>query len=312
MFTDEASGIPLRSRVHQRVGRVDATTVCMPVRITALAALYSDDAMNRRRPPLAVYGGALVSILLVAISLAGILGPATYARETPNWSTQAVAQDWFDLIVVAPALFLTALWAARGSRRGQLVFAGVLLDTIYTLVIYAFAVHLNSLFLVYCAALGVAIYTLIGLAHAIAREGVERVEFRPPRRIAGGFLIGVGIAFSGLWLLQLIPAALTGREPADLAETGLLTNPVHVIDLSFILPLHVIAGIALWRRRPIGQLLAPVVLAFGALMSASIGVLVIMMEARGIAGGGYPIAAAMAAVAILSSALLVASLRSHR
>jgi hypothetical protein len=178
------------------------------------------------------------------------------------------------------------------------------------MLIYTLAVHLNSLFLLYCATLGLALYSLIALTRSTAPEDV-RMAFGPrvPRRVVAGFLVFVGVAFCGVWLAELVPAALSGEPPPSLVVTGLFTNPIHVIDLSFVLPLHLIAGIALWRRRALGFVLAPVLLAFGALMTATIAFLTVLMEMRGVAEGGHPVAIAMSAVAALSIALLAWMLR---
>jgi hypothetical protein len=217
-------------------------------------------------------GGIVLALLFAVMSIAGLCDTSTYARETAAWTEQAIAQDWFDLLIAVPALAAAGLWSSRGTQRGLVVYGGALLFAAYTAAIYAFAVHLNRVFLVYCAALGVAIYSLIGVAFRLSRA---RVGLSPgaPRKTASVFLIAVGVLFGLLWLAQLIPAAIHGDVPPELAATGLLTNPVHVIDLSFILPLHVIAGLALWRMRSATALLAPIVLVFGALMSASIGAL---------------------------------------
>jgi hypothetical protein len=258
-----------------------------------------------RRLRAAANGGVIAALLFVAASLGGLALPDAYARETPSWAVQGIAQDWFDLIIAGPALLIASLAAWRGSRRGQLVLGGFLLYAIYTLIIYAFGVHLNALFLVYCAGLSVALYSLIALARSLGPfEDVTPWNPHTPRRSVGAFLIFVGVAFGGLWLMQLIPAALHGTAPKELVETGLFTNPIHVLDLSFILPLHVIAGVWLWRRRSIGVALAAVVLAFGVLMAASIGVLVVMMELSAISGGGLPVAVAMAAVSLSALGLL--------
>ena len=261
---------------------------------------------HERRLGFVTITSIVVAAIFVAVSLGGLLTPATYARETVNWAGQATAQDWFDLVVAAPALCVAAILAARGSRRAELVLAGLLLYTIYTLTIYAYAVHLNALFLLYCAGLGLALYALIVLATVIDPRVVTR------RRAPAVFLIVVGVAFALLWLSQLVPAALTGNDPPELVATGLLTNPVHVLDLSFILPLHVIAGVLMLRGRALGGVLAAVVLAFGALMSASIGVLAAVMEVRGLASGGLPVAGAMAVISGLSIAFLVGLLRAKR
>jgi len=247
-------------------------------------------------------GGIVLALLFAVMSLVGLLGSATYERETAAWLQQAIAQDWFDLVVACPALIATALWARRGSRRALSVYAGTLLFAAYTAAIYAFAVHLNALFLVYCAALGVSIYTLLG---TLGRLWQTTPHFdlagSMPHRGAAGFLVGVGVVFALLWLAQLVPSALHGTVPTELAATGLLTNPVHVIDLSFILPLHVIAGVALWRKRSTLALLGGVMLVFGAMMSSSIALLAVLASSAPVAGaiGGLAVASAVLAVRVL-------------
>lgn len=248
-----------------------------------------------RRYRLLATGGLVLALLFGVISLAGLFGATTYARDAPAWGEQAIAQDIFGLIVGCPALALAAVWAGRGSRRGLLIYAGTLLFAVYTAAIYAFAVHLNSLFLVYCAALGIGLYSLLGALGRLwqAREGIV-LAADLPRRSAGGFLVAVGALFALLWLGQLVPAAVRGTIPDDLAATGLLTNPVHVLDLSFVLPLQVIAGVALWRLLPPLWLLGPVLLVFDAMMAASIGVLALV-------GGNVPVTVAMGMLAAVSA-----------
>lgn len=247
--------------------------------------------------------GLVLAFLLAVMSLGGLLIPATYAREAPAWTIQAIAQDWFDVVVAVPALALSALWAARGSRRALLVYAGVLLFTAYTAVIYAFAVHLNALFLVYCAVLGISLYTsIVVCARVWQSRRALHVATTIPHRSAGGFLVALGGVFALLWLAQLVPAALSGTQPPELVAMDLPTNPVHVIDLSFILPLHVIAGVALWRMKSAIALLAPIVLVFGAFMSASIG----LMTAS---AGNVPITVAMGVVSLVSTIFSVRVVR---
>ena len=43
---------------------------------------------------------------------------------------------------------------------------------------------------------------------------------------------------------------------------GLFTNPVHVLDLSILLPALALSGVLLLRRRAAGFLLAPLLLGF--------------------------------------------------
>jgi hypothetical protein len=59
------------------------------------------------------------------------------------------------------------------------------------------------------------------------------------------------VLFAALWLKEVLPAVLRGSTPGSIGEAGLLVNPVHVLDLSLLLPAMLIAGITLWRRQPL-------------------------------------------------------------
>lgn len=256
--------------------------------------------------------GMFVAAMLVVISAGGQTIPAIYGRETASWAAQAFAQDWFDLVVAAPLLALAAARCAGGSRKARLVLAGGLLYSAYTFAIYCFAVHLNVLFLGYCAGLGASLLGLAAIGAGFEHEGAASwFERALPRRTIAIVLIAIGAGFAGLWLAQLLPAMRDGVVPPELEDAGLATNPIQVLDLSIVLPLHVIAGVALWRRRPIGEVLATTLLAFGALMAASIAVLVVVSVLRG-RNGSVPVAIGMVAVSALCAVLLSRMLRAIR
>lgn len=176
---------------------------------------------------------------------------------------------------------------ARTLRTPGWLFAA------YTSAIYCFSIHFNALFLVYCATLGASIF---GIAMVGSEIRGEQTRFRD--RPAGGFLVGIGSAFAVLWLAQIVPALLAGTSPAGVEELDLPTNPVHVLDLAIILPLHLVAGVGSWRGTRLGSLLAPPLLAFGALMAGSMSLLVVL-------GGGIAVAIVLAGVAVIEAGLLV-------
>lgn len=255
-----------------------------------------------------ITASAAVALLLAGLSLAGLLSP-TYARETPAWAAQATGQDWFDLLVAAPWLALCGIGARRGSHRWSVLLAGAYAYVVYEMFIYAFAIHFNALFLVYCATLGIAGFALVAVTIDVSRC-VPLVDARGAH-IAGGFLVAVGAAFGLMWLTEDVPAMLRNAPSRSLAETGLFTNPVHVIDLAFVLPLHILAGVWLWQRHDAGMLLAPIVLAFGVLMSASIGGMMIAMHVTG-AAAALPVTVAMFVVAATAAGVLARLLQSTR
>jgi hypothetical protein len=87
-----------------------------------------------------------------------------------------------------------------------------------------------------------------------------------------GHGVATALAFGALWLSDVLPAALFGTRPLSLRGTTLPVNAVQVIDLAFTLPVSVAAGVWLWRRRPLGFLLAGLMLVLLLIESVSIAV----------------------------------------
>ncbi|HEY5945597.1 MAG TPA: hypothetical protein VIV40_08895 [Kofleriaceae bacterium] len=240
-----------------------------------------------------------LALLLAAISLGGILTNA-YAKESPAWVEQAIGQDWFDLVIAAPWIAICGV-AAHHSPRWRVLLAGAYAYVVYELFIYAFAVHFNALFLLYCATLGLAAFALLALVGELREDRL--VIDRRGAHLGGGLLVALGVMFTLMWLVEDLPAVLTNTPPATLVATGLFTNPVHAIDLSFVLPAHVVTGVLLWRRTQVGQLYGPIVLAFGIVMAASIGGMMVVIALIGGAAQAAVIAA-MFAVVLASAAVL--------
>jgi len=239
-----------------------------------------------------------LAALFAVASLGNIMLPGAYARETASWAAQGLGQDWVDLLLVGPVLAIAAALAHRGSRRAGLVLGGAVAYTAYSLVLYAFAVHFNPLFLVYSVALGLSFYTLVGIIVACSREDPRSwLSPRASTRAAGIFSIALGLVFYGLWLSEVIPALASGTTPASLAEVGLITNPVQVLDIGIVLPAFVAGGLALLRRRRLGYWLVPVMLTFAVAMDVALIAMDVSMAGRGVPGGGrrIPIIAVMGA-----------------
>lgn len=216
-------------------------------------------------------GLALAAAGFMAVaSLGGVLFPATYASEAPGWMVQALAQDWFDLVVVCPLLVVSAILSLRGSAIATSVLIGGVLFVVYSFVIYTFDVHFNALFLVYCATLGLAGYSLLGLVVGAVKPPVTELAGRGTAEFTGWLLVVVAALFAALWLKDIVPAIVSGSTPDVLRASGLPTNPVQVIDLSVFLPAQAMVGVSLLRRHPLGFALAPALLVFGILMSALI------------------------------------------
>jgi hypothetical protein len=259
---------------------------------------------------------ARLAFLLAAVfaiaSLGNILLPGAYARETASWSAQGVGQDWVDLLVVVPVLVVSAALARRGSHRAALILGGAVGYTAYSLVLYAFAVHFNVLFIVYSAGLGLSFYALVSVVIAWNREDpLTWLSLPALERTAGCFSTILGLAFYCLWLAEIVPALLSGTPPPSLMEVGLITNPVQVLDIGIVLPAFIVGGVALARRRRLGYWLVPVMLAFAVLMDTALIGMDVSMAARGVPGGGQRIPM-FAVMAVVSLSLLAGMVRKVR
>jgi hypothetical protein len=250
----------------------------------------------------------VLATALAAISICGIALPSTYARETAAWAAQAVGQDWFDLVVAVPWLALVAWRADRGSPRARLLLASALLYAGYELVIYAFGIRFNSLFLLYCGALGVNVLAQLAVAAGLLRDPGPGWPGGTPAKTIAAFLFGTAALFAFLWLAEILPAIVHGGTPPSIAAAGTLTNPVHVMDLSAILPAHVAAAALILRRRRLGEVLATILLGFDILMSASIAGMLLVMRIRGYQASSGVILGLMV-LAIADAVLLLPTLR---
>jgi len=227
-----------------------------------------------------------IAALVTVSSALGLLADWPYQYETENWALQARGQDVGNLLAIVVLVFATMRMRA-GSVRAAQVWVGTQFYLLYAYLVYAFAVHLGRLFLVYVAILGLVAFSLIAVLPAVLRGAAPVVHARD-RAVAGSVLIGTGALFALLWLSELIPALISGEVPASLELAGLIINPVHVIDLSFVLPGMIVVGVLGIRGTRVAAALSLALLIFSALMGLSIVAAMILITAAGHDGGLAP------------------------
>ncbi len=211
-----------------------------------------------------------IAILLAIASGSGVWVSNIY-RDTPNLVAQAIGQDAITLGVALPTLIISALLAGRGSQGARLVWLGGLIYTVYTYVGYAFSVRFNSLFLVYVALLGCSTYALIGGLATTDWAGIKtRFTEQTPVKAVSIYLGVIAALFYLLWLSEAVPASLTGYPPQSLIDAGTPTNFVQVLDMAWLLPAVVITATSLWRRLPLGYVLAGALLSHFVLLTLAI------------------------------------------
>ena len=250
-----------------------------------------------------------LAVLVAVTACAGLWWAPTYARESAPWTAQGMGGDAVNLAVIVPVLLLTAGLTQRGSISARLIWMGTLVFLLYNFAVYAVAVHFNALFLAYCGILGGSFYALVGSLRSLPLADVAGVYGgRAPVKTMAAVLGLIGLVFAALWLGEIIPALISGRTPKSIADTGLFTNPVHVLDLSFVLPGLIVTAIQLLRRRAVAFVLAPVLMVFSILMTVAIAGMMVAMSVRGFAAD-YTMAACFLASAAGCTVLLVRYLR---
>lgn len=242
---------------------------------------------------------ALICVLVTVASTLGLLWSAPYEQETKNWATQAKGQDVGNLLAVA-ALATSGYYYSKGSFRASLVWVGALLYFLYAYIVYSLAVHLNDLFLVYVAVLGLTSYALVFSIDRL-RSCASDFPGPPVRKLAGYTLTAIGVLFALLWLSEVVPAAIKREVPQSVLDAGLWVNPIHVIDLAVVLPAFVITGYMTVRGRKSGLFFVGPWLVFSALMAASIvAAMILMVEEEGLGDIFPPL--------VMVSGVLIASL----
>lgn len=216
-------------------------------------------------------GSLLLSLLIILTAVIGLTNSTIYSSETANWRVQALAQDIFDGLILAPMIIASAYFSFKKKIWAFPVWIGSLFYSIYTYSIYAFTINFGLLFPVYVLILGFSFYLLL-FTLITADVAQLKNKFKPSRirNLLAIFLIFFGGFFYLVWGSEIIQALMNNEIPASIIETGLITNPVHVLDMAFLLPAMIISGILLKSNNKFGYLFAPAVLTTKALFTLTI------------------------------------------
>ena len=251
----------------------------------------------------------LLAVSLTIVSIAGAFFPGTYERDAASLAAQGAGQDLVDLFLAVPLLLVSFYRASKGRRIATLIYGGILFYISYSFVIYCLGIHFNRFFLLYCMTLGLSLYAFILFMIAIRQQDVPNWFKDPPIRLLSGYILFVALVFYTLWLKSIVPAILTNGVPADVADYGLLVNPVHVLDLAFALPGLIIGSVLLWKRKSLGYIIASVALVFMVLLTIALAAMVVMLVVREI-NEDYTVALVFGMLSLLSITFSVLLFRS--
>lgn len=229
------------------------------------------------RRPLPVWFSLVLATVLIGATLYGLLADDAY-RIADDVAAQGRGQDLLTLLTV-PVLIWGAVRARAGSLRAHLVWLGLLLYVTYTYISYAFGVPFNAAFLLYVAATGLGSYGLLDGLLRIRVGAVAPAFARAPRRGVSTVLFVSAALFCLAWLSDIVPALVGGLPDSRMAYD--LPNPIHVLDLAWLIPVVVATAVMLRRRRPAADVLAAVLLVKLLTLSIAIVFMVGFMVAGG-------------------------------
>lgn len=209
-----------------------------------------------------------------------INGHGLYFYDTVSAAAQEQGNDVVTLIVGLPLLVISAWYAFHGSLRGQLLMTGTIGFFLYTYMSMAMLTSFNPLFLVY-----VAIFTLSLTAFVLCLLSFDLATLPQafsaalPRRWIAGTLFTVAAFLTLAWLGKIVPSLLPD-QPAPILENA-TTMVIQTMDLGLIVPLAIVSGVLLLRRRALGYLLASVFVMKAITMGLAVSAMVINMIIAG-------------------------------
>lgn len=226
---------------------------------------------------------ASIATLMIWASASGAFMENFYARDVASIGASTSGQDLFNLVIVLPIFLISAVLMLRHAKWALPVWLGCLAYILYDYLILAFGIYFNNMFLVYVALVGLTVYTLIlAIPHIDARSIRDTMAGQASTHVLQGLLVFIAVLFSVLWLAMVIPSLQKGTVPQELADNRLLTQPVHIVDLAWIMPGMILCVIAMFRRWHTAYVLAPAFAILTILMAGALGAMTLNVARLGL------------------------------
>lgn len=192
-------------------------------------------------------------------------GDGIYRNDSVQKAVLFRGFDWANLVISLPVL----LWGIVASKKnrliGKMAVASVFCYLAYNYLIGAMGNAFNNLFLVWTALFSVGLF---GLALLLTEKELTSLSTKIgrnfPRKSLSVYLIILGLFLMSQYLMQIIPAMLTGKAPLSLEIYT--TLELAALELGIMIPLHLAGGLMLWKNQPAGYVLS-ILLTFTAMMT---------------------------------------------
>lgn len=210
-----------------------------------------------------------------------IYNQGIYRHNSISLVAQGKAQDIVTVLLGIPLLLISLYLSNKESLKGRLLLTGTLGYFLYTYISYVFLWMFNSLFIVYVILMSASFFSFVLTMMSFDLENLHlHFNKKLPVKFVGGFQIFFAIALGMLWLGNIIPSSINGTVPEGLEHYTTLV--IQGLDLGFIVPIAVISGVLILKRKPLGYLLSSVIIIKGITMGTAITAMIIGMVYAGV------------------------------
>jgi hypothetical protein len=211
-------------------------------------------------------------------------GIGLYSNDSISVAAQGIAQDIVTVILGIPLLIAALYLSLKGSLKGRLLLAGTLGYFLYSYISYVFLWMYNPMFIVYVILMSASFFafTLSMMSFDINNLS-SAFDKKLPVKFLGGFQIFFAAALCLLWIGKIIPTITNGTVPVGLEHYTTLV--IQGLDLGFIVPLALLSGLLLIKRKPFGYLLSSVIIMKGFTMGAALTAMIIGQYLAGVTMG---------------------------
>uniref|UniRef100_A0A7C4Q2U3 Uncharacterized protein n=1 Tax=Bellilinea caldifistulae TaxID=360411 RepID=A0A7C4Q2U3_9CHLR len=179
-----------------------------------------------------------------------------YYWDTVSSAAQMQANDAVTLFLALPLLGVSYRLTQKGSLRGKLLLTGTLGFILYTYITMCFGAAYNPFFLIYVALFSLSLFAFVlSMMSFEINSLTAHFSEKLPRRWIAGLLFFAAAFLSLAWLGRIAPTFMPGAVPLLENTTSMF---IQAMDLGIVVPVCILSGVLLLRRRPWGYLLASV------------------------------------------------------
>lgn len=219
-------------------------------------------------------GGGEYEFKTINNELVKIYGSGIYRNDSIAIAAQGRASDLVTLILGIPLLATSLYFAIKGSFKGRVILTGTLGYFLYTYMSYTFLWMYNIFFIIYVVLMSLSMFSFI---LAMMTFDVEKITFHfkkeLPVKFLGGFQVFLAFTIGMMWLGKLAPSIFKGKVPEGLEHYTTLV--IQGMDLGIMVPVAVLSGVLLIKRKPFGYLLSSVIIIKAITMLSSISAMII-------------------------------------